>query len=44
MPGIIDHFSSLSDPRTKEHKKVHKLIDIIFIIIAAVICGAEDWY
>lgn len=44
MPGIIDHFISLPDPRTKEHKKEHKLIDIIFITVAAVICGAEDWY
>lgn len=43
MSNIIEHFSSLSDPRTKEHKKEHKLIDILFITIAAVICGAEDW-
>ncbi|MGL6269992.1 MAG: ISAs1 family transposase [Chitinophagaceae bacterium] len=43
MASIIDHFSSLRDPRTKEHKKEHKLIDILFITIAAVICGAEDW-
>jgi predicted transposase YbfD/YdcC len=44
MSSIIDHFSNLADPRTKEHKKEHKLIDIIFITVAAVICGAEDWY
>jgi len=44
MSGIIDYFSRLPDPRTKEHKKEHKLIDIIFITVAAVICGAEDWY
>jgi predicted transposase YbfD/YdcC len=43
MSSIIDHFSHLPDPRTKEHKKEHKLIDIIFITVAAVICGAEDW-
>ena len=43
MSGIIEHFSILSYPRTKEHKKEHKLIDIIFITIAAVICSAEDW-
>ena len=43
MSSIIDHFSNLTDPRTKEHKKEHKLIDILFITIAAVICGAEDW-
>ena len=43
MSNIIEHFSNLPDPRTKEHKKEHKLIDIIFITVAAVICGAEDW-
>lgn len=43
MSDIISHFSKLTDPRTKEHKKVHKLTDIIFITIAAVISGAEDW-
>ena len=43
MASIIEHFSKLCDPRTKEHKKEHKLIDILFITIAAVICGAEDW-
>lgn len=43
MSSILEHFGSLPDPRTKEHKKEHKLIDIIFITIAAVICGAEDW-
>ena len=43
MSSIINHFSKLTDPRTKEHKKEHKLIDIIFVTIAAVICGAEDW-
>src|SRR6266849_452809 len=43
MPCIIGQFSSLTDSRTKENKKEHKLIDILFITIAAVICGAEDW-
>lgn len=44
MSSIIEHFGNLPDPRIKEHKKEHKLIDIIFITVAAVICGAEDWY
>src|SRR5215210_8353709 len=43
MPGILDHFASLPDPR-RDHKKKHKLCDIIFITISAVICGADDWY
>lgn len=43
MAGIIEHFGNLPDPRTKAHKIQHKLIDIVFIAIAAVICGADDW-
>ncbi len=42
----VNYYSSFhqpSRPRTKEHKKEHKVIDILFITIAAVICGAEDW-
>ena len=35
MAGIIEHFGNLPDPRTKEHKIQHKLIDIVFIAIAA---------
>lgn len=28
----------------KGAKIIHKLYDVVFITIAAVICGAEDWY
>ncbi|MCC6286963.1 MAG: transposase family protein [Chitinophagaceae bacterium] len=42
--SIIDYFGGMEDPRTKEHKILHKLGDIIFITIAAVLCGADDWY
>lgn len=41
---IIEHFSSLSDPRVHIKKNEHKLIDIIVISICAVICGAESWH
>lgn len=43
-PGasIIEHFSSLPDPRILR-KTRHKLIDIVVITVCAVICGAEDW-
>lgn len=44
MTAIMEHFGQLPDPRTKGHKIIHKLHDIVFITIAAVICGAEDWY
>ncbi len=42
MTGIMEHFKTLPDPRI-ERKKLHQLHDIIFITIAAVICGANDW-
>lgn len=42
MKSPIDYFSSLEDPRI-ERTKSHLLSDIIFITIAAVICGAETW-
>ena len=40
--SIIDHFSSLSDPRI-EKKTKHNLEDIIIITICAAVCGADDW-
>jgi len=42
MKSPIDYFSSLEDPRV-DRTKDHLLSDIIFITIAAVICGAETW-
>ena len=41
-PTIIEHFSSLTDPRIRLKTK-HKLIDIIIITVCATICGADDW-
>lgn len=42
MNSPISYFSSLPDPRL-DRTKEHLLEDIIFITIAAVICGAESW-
>jgi predicted transposase YbfD/YdcC len=42
MKSPIEYFSSIKDPRI-ERTKDHLLSDIIFITIAAVICGAETW-
>jgi hypothetical protein len=42
MQTPISYFTGLTDPRvdrTKDHLKE----DIIFLTIAAVICGAETW-
>lgn len=42
-PGtLIEHFSSITDPRI-DRTKLHKLIDILVIAICATICGAETW-
>ncbi len=41
MPSIIDHFSSFPDPRIKEHKKMHKPMDIVFKRQLSV--GAGNW-
>lgn len=40
--GIIDICKQIDDPRI-ERKKVHKMETIIYISIAAVICGAQSW-
>lgn len=42
MASIMEHFGSLPDPRL-DRKKLHKLQDIIFITIGAVICGCDTW-
>ena len=41
-PLIIEHFSSLTDPRILL-KTRHKLIDIIVITLCAVLAGADEW-
>ena len=43
MCGVMDYFGKITDPRM-DRKKLHKPGDIIFITIAAAICGADDWY
>jgi hypothetical protein len=42
MENPMSYFTHLPDPR-KDRCKEHLLEDIIFITIAAVICGAETW-
>jgi predicted transposase YbfD/YdcC len=39
---ILEHFDSLPDPR-REHGKVHRLHEIVFMAICAVLCGADSW-
>lgn len=40
--SLIEHFSSITDPRIERCKR-HKLIDILIIAICASICGADGW-
>lgn len=42
MKNFIDQFGDIPDPRIDRTKK-HKLIDILFITMAAVICGCDEW-
>ena len=42
MDSPLQFFAGMKDPRL-ERTKDHLLLDIIFITIAAVICGAETW-
>jgi hypothetical protein len=42
MRTPVGYFTELTDPRV-DRSKDHLMEDIIFITIAAVICGAETW-
>jgi predicted transposase YbfD/YdcC len=39
---LVEHFSSITDPRIDRTKR-HQLIDILVIAICATICGADGW-
>ena len=41
-PKILSYFCEMKDSRI-ERKKLHPLVNIIFITISAVLCGAEPW-
>ena len=40
--GIIEHFVNLPDPRVNRTKR-YPLIEILFLVIAAIISGCEGW-
>lgn len=40
--SILEHFSTLEDPRI-ERGKDHQLLDIVVLAICAVVIGAEGW-
>lgn len=42
MTNFIKQFEDVSDPRVERTKK-HKLIDILFITMSAIISGCDEW-
>ena len=42
IPNLVDHFSSLEDPRL-ERKQLHKFTDILIIAICAILSGVDNW-
>jgi predicted transposase YbfD/YdcC len=40
--SILDHFTDLPDPR-REHGRIHRLDEIVFMATCAVFCGADTW-
>lgn len=42
MNDFMTHFGTIPDPRIKRCRQ-HELIDILFLSICAVLCGAEGW-
>ena len=41
--NFVDYFSEVSDPRRETKNKLHKLKEILVLVILAVICGADNW-
>jgi predicted transposase YbfD/YdcC len=40
--SILEHFALLSDPR-RDHGRIHRLDEIVFMAICGVLCGADSW-
>ena len=43
LPDPRPHFAELKDPRRETKNKLHKLGDILMIVLCAVLSGIEDW-
>jgi len=46
LPKLLDprpYFADLPDPRRETRNKLHKLHDILIIVLCAVLSGVEDW-
>lgn len=40
--SFVQHFQTIEDPRRQAGLR-HPLIDVLFISICAIVCGADDW-
>ena len=40
--SVIKHFAILPDPR-RDHGRIHRLDEIVFMAICGVLCGADTW-
>lgn len=43
LPNPMPYFRDLKDPRRETKNKLHKLSDILMIVLCAVLSGIEDW-
>jgi predicted transposase YbfD/YdcC len=43
LPDLQPYFAALPDPRRETQNKLHKLNDIVMIMLCAVLSGVEDW-
>lgn len=43
LPDPTPYFADLIDPRRETKNKLHKLTDIVMIVLCAVLSGIEDW-
>jgi hypothetical protein len=40
--SLLEHFSSLEDPRIERNQR-HALLDIVLLTVCAVVSGADGW-
>lgn len=40
--SLLEHFTSLEDPRVERNRR-HALLDIVLLVVCAVVSGAEGW-
>ena len=43
LANPLPYFQDFKDPRRETKNKLHKLNDIVMIVLSAVLSGIEDW-